>query len=61
MVMNAFHFIGHLQIEAIRDLTGDGVNASHKASEVFHVFIEKYKFYAPLRYGTYTKDHGNHG
>jgi hypothetical protein len=35
--MNAFHFIGHLQIEAIRDLTGDVVNASHKASEIFHL------------------------
>jgi hypothetical protein len=37
VVMNAFHFIGHLQIDAIRDLTGDVVKASHKASEVFHV------------------------
>jgi hypothetical protein len=35
--MNAFHFIGHLQIEAIRDLTGDVVNAGHKASEIFHL------------------------
>jgi hypothetical protein len=37
VVMNAFHFISHLQIEAIRDLTGDVVEASHKALKVFHV------------------------
>jgi hypothetical protein len=44
--MNAFHFIGHLQIEAIRDLTGDVVNASHKASEVFHVDFRLITFFS---------------
>jgi hypothetical protein len=38
--MNAFHFISHLQIEAIRDLTGDVVKASHEALKVFHVFLK---------------------
>jgi hypothetical protein len=37
VVMNTFHFISHLQIEAIGDLTGDVVKASHEASEVFHI------------------------
>jgi hypothetical protein len=37
VVMDAFHFISHLQIEAIRDLTGDVVKTSHKALEIFHV------------------------
>jgi hypothetical protein len=46
VVMNAFHFIGHLQIEAIRDLTGDVVNASHKASEVFHVDFRLITFFS---------------
>jgi hypothetical protein len=38
--MNAFEFVGHVQVHTISDFVGDVVKAGHKALEVFHVFLK---------------------
>jgi hypothetical protein len=37
LVVDAFHFVSHVQVHTISDLAGDVVEAGHKTLEIFHV------------------------
>ena len=36
-IVDAFHFVSHVQVHAISDLAGDVVEAGHKTLKFFHV------------------------
>jgi hypothetical protein len=38
LVVDAFEFVGHVQVHPISDLVGDFVEAGHEAFEIFHFF-----------------------
>ena len=37
LIVDAFHFVSHVQVHAISDLAGDVVEAGHKTLKFFHV------------------------
>jgi len=36
LVVDAFHFVSHVQVHTISDLVGDGVEAGHETLKIFH-------------------------